>query len=249
MCVCICGNICVLGKFCGKSGWAHVVIRKNTNRDEGILRLLDLALSCTDTRQEMKVLKALTFLRNKRMDSITITESHIIFLIGQIISLSLVSFPSYPSFMILPEGSLFNINLIMSLLVISRKSDGSPSRQNTIRIPQTQKQGFPQSVSHQPFQFNLLLPPNMQPTLNHKKFACISKRPMLPLASAPSKPALFQLTISYLSFQAHLQQCLLQEVFAKHHHSPPTLMCMCVYTHVHANIHKLLYSQSPQIHA
>lgn len=168
MCVCICGNLCVLRTLCGKSIQARVVIRKNTNRYEGTLILLDLALSCTDARQEMKVKRSLAFLKNERMDLITITEGHIIFLICYIISLSLVSFPSYPSFTILPEGSLFNINLITSLLVISCRSDGSPSLQNIIRIPQTQKQGFPQSVSHQPFQFNLLLPSDMQPLFNHK---------------------------------------------------------------------------------
>lgn len=171
------------------------------------------------------------------MDLITITESYIICLICQIISLSLVSFLSYPSFAILPEGSLFNINLIMSLLVISRKNDGSPSLQNIIGISQTQKQGFPQSVSHQPFQFNLLLPPNMQPTLN-PKIACISKEPVLLLASAPSIPALFQLTISYLSFQAQLQQCLLQEAFCET--SPLTThtnMCAYVCTRIYMQIH------------
>lgn len=171
------------------------------------------------------------------MDLITITESYIICLICQIISLSLVSFPSYPSFAILPEGSLFNINLIMSLLVISRKNDGSPSLQNIIGISQTQKQGFPQSVSHQPFQFNLLLPPNMQPTLN-PKIACISKEPVLLLASAPSIPALFQLTISSRLSSSNASS---KKLFVKHHHSPPTLTCAYICTRIYMQIHTHYY--------
>ena len=84
------------------------------------------------------------------------------------------------------------------------QSDGSSSLQYVVKTPSTHKQVSLQGASHQPFQFNLLLPPSRHPRLNPQISLAFLNSLCFPLASALYMPASLQLTMSYLSFKAHL---------------------------------------------
>lgn len=111
------------------------------------------------------------------------------------------------------------------------QSDGSPSLQYMIKTPSTPEQ----CASHQSFQFNLLLPPSMQPILNpytslaFPNSLCFSLASALYMPASPSSQCLIYPS-RLISSNASSKKFLWNTTTLTTHNSMCVcMMCLCTY--------------------
>lgn len=159
------------------------------------------------------------------------------------ISLSLVSIPSFLSFMILPEGSLFNINLIMSLPVISHKVMAHLPFRIESKFPRLKKAFLslsPMNPSKVTSHYHPMLNYLKNAFLNSLCFPLLQHIPYL-LCSSSQFPI-------YCSGSAVTEQSLLQEGFCE---TPPltthtsVYVYVCRHTCMHVHIHAIILLTTP----